>query len=128
MSSDVAYVRRAHSETAHQKMKDDHDRLRRLKHSAHISRANEANLHLQIQQHKVANERLEKEKGYLQSEIIQLEDRIALLERQCGLSAEDAGRQRVRTSKAQNELEEVRQQCEQWKQAAVKAKKKVRFP
>ncbi|EJF66283.1 hypothetical protein BD309DRAFT_888533 [Dichomitus squalens] len=106
------------------KMKDDNDRLRRLRSNAQNARANEAYLRSQIQQHQATNERLEKEKNYLQSKIIQLEDRIALLERQCGLSAEDAGRQRVKAGKAQNELEEVKQQCDEWRQAAVRAKKK----
>ena len=105
---------------------DDADHLRRMRSNAQSARANEAHLNQEIQKQKVEIDTLKKEKGRLESRILHQEDRIALLEHQCALSVEDAGRQRVKAGKAIGELEDVRQQCEEWKQAAVKAKKKVR--
>ncbi len=90
------------------------------------ARVNEANLNQEIQKQKIEIDTLKKVKGRLESRILHQEDRIALLEHQCALSGEDAGRQRVKVGKAMGELEEAQQQCEEWKQAAVKAKKKVR--
>lgn len=107
-------------------MMDDADHLRRMRSNAQSARANEAHLNQEIQKQKVEIDTLKKEKGRLESRILHQEDRIALLEHQCALSVEDAGRQRVKAGKAIGELEDVRQQCEEWKQAAVKAKKKVR--
>ncbi|KAI1791652.1 hypothetical protein LXA43DRAFT_1009950 [Ganoderma leucocontextum] len=106
------------------KIKDDADRLRQMRNDAQSVRANEANLNIQIQKHKADIDTLKKEKGRLESRILHQEDRIALLEHQCASSAEDAGRQRVKVGKAMGELEEAKQQCEEWKHASVKAKKK----
>ena len=97
-----------------------------MRSTAQSARANEANLTQELQKQRVEIDTLKKEKGRLESRILHQEDRIALLEHQCALSGEDAGRQRVKASKAMAELEDTKQQCEEWKQAAVKAKKKVR--
>nr|VWO94724.1 Sphingomyelinase (SMase) (EC [Ganoderma boninense] len=106
------------------KLKDDADRLREMRSTLQSARANEARMNQEIQKQKAEIDTLKEDRRRLEWGVLHQEDRIALLEHQCALSTEDAGRQRVKAGKAMAELEDVRQQCEEWKQAAVKAKKK----
>ena len=107
-------------------MQDEHGRLKKLTQEAQNTRNLEARLTRQVEKHRSTIARLEKENARLSTQVDSTRKRMAALEQQFDSSSKDAGRQRVHSAKVENQLEELQKELEDWKQQALRAKKKAR--
>ncbi|KAI0807901.1 hypothetical protein C8Q74DRAFT_1189531 [Fomes fomentarius] len=106
------------------KINDDHARLEKLMKNAKTARSSEKKLTSQLEKRQAAIDTLEKANTQLSSQVAMLNERIDTLEKQCHMSSENAQHERFRAGKLENQLEDAQQESENWKQQALKVKKK----
>ena len=95
--------------------------------NAKTARTSEKRLTSQLEKQRVTIDALEKSKTQLSSQVHALNERIVTLEQQCRTTSEGAARDRFRTGKLNDKLDEVQKECEDWKKQGLRWKKKVRF-
>lgn len=93
--------------------------------NAKTARSSEKKLTSQLEKRQAAIDTLEKANTQLSSQVAMLNERIDTLEKQCHMSSENAQHERFRAGKLENQLEDAQQESENWKQQALKVKKKV---
>ncbi|CDO77926.1 hypothetical protein BN946_scf184679.g5 [Trametes cinnabarina] len=117
----VMSIERAGQDAA---LHDNQAQITRLKNEVQIARAAETAARLQLDGHRRALRRAEKQIAAKEAELQAQQERYEEIYQQCVVATEDATRQRVRSAKLLNDLEEMSEEIQKWKEHAAKAKRK----
>ncbi|KAI9061499.1 hypothetical protein FKP32DRAFT_1594475 [Trametes sanguinea] len=103
---------------------DNQDKVTRLKNEVQRARAAETAARLQIDGHARALRRAEKQLAAKNNELQAQKERYELIYQQCIVATEDSTRMRVRVEKVLQDLEDMSEEMQKWKEQATKAKRK----